>query len=321
MIIANYLYRTWANPLFYSFLSLLGCCTIQFNQTAQAADVPAAKPATSATPSATPSSTPSSAPSNTTSNAKLSANPGATITAFSSASSNTTNAQPPTPWRAVGLPKGKAPLTRMEIAVLDGERVLRLATDKSYGTLSHALPDLALGPQATLRWKWRVDQGLPGADMRRKDGDDSPLRVCAMFDLPLDNLGLVERTVMRIARTLTGEALPAATLCYVWDHQLPTGTMLPNPYTRRVRFIVLNSGDSPLGTWVSHERRLAADFLRAFKDDLGNLNDSVAEGNAANPASSNSTRLPPLVAIVVGADSDNTGTASLSYIGDVVLKP
>ena len=219
--------------------------------------------------------------------------------------SSATSTQPPPPWRAVGLPKGKVPLTRMDIATLDGEPVLRLASDKSYGTLSHALPSLALGSQATLRWKWRLEQGLPAADLRRKDGDDSPLRVCAMFDLPLDNLGLMERSLMRIARSASGEPLPAATLCYVWDHQLPTGIELANAYTRRVRFIVLNSGAAQPGEWVAHERALIADFLRVFKDDLG----------AGTP------RVPPLLAIVVGADSDNTGGSSLGYVGDLVLKP
>ena len=245
------------------------------------------------------------------------------------------DAQPPKPWRAVGLPQGKAPLTRMDITALDGERVLRLATDKSYGTLSHALPAMALSPQATLRWKWRLERGLPGADLRRKEGDDSPLRVCALFDLPLDNLGLMERTVMRIARSASGEALPAATLCYVWDHHLPTGTLLPNPYTRRVRFIVLNSGDALAGTWVTHERRLAADFLRAFKSDLGGDPATAPPAGGDTPASPardpaqnaprdtsrGTARVPPLVAIVLGADSDNTGGASLSYVGDVVLLP
>jgi hypothetical protein len=259
----------------------------------------------------------------------------ANLRAFSTAAATPTAGQPPPPWRAVGLPKGKAPLTRMDITLLDGERVLRLATDKSYGTLSHALPDVALSPQATLRWKWRLDAGLPAADLRRKDGDDAPLRVCALFDLPLDNLGLVERTVMRMARSASGEALPAATLCYVWDHHLPTGTLLPNPYTKRVRFMVLNSGDGLLGTWVTHERRLAADFLRAFKDDLGNgsgtgngngpvngpVNSPVNGTVRTDSAGTGTARVPPLVAIVLGADSDNTGGTSLAYIGDVVLKP
>lgn len=263
--IAIYARPIWSRSRFYYFLTLISCCAALAHTPAAAADPPPL------------------------------------LSAFSSA----TSTQPPPPWRAVGLPKGKAPLTRMDIATLDGERVLRLASDKSYGTLSHALPSLALGPQAILRWKWRLDQGLPAADLRRKDGDDSPLRVCAMFDLPLDNLGLMDRSLMRIARSTSGEALPAATLCYVWDHQLPAGIELANAYTRRVRFIVLNSGAGQPGAWVTNERALAADFLRVFKDDVG----------------ADATRVPPLLAIVVGADSDNTGGASLGYIGDMVLKP
>ena len=257
------------------------CCAALAHGLAIAAD-----PATPAAPQLTSPSVPRTSP---------------VLQPFSTAK----DGQPPSPWRAVGLPKGKAPLTRMDITPLDGERVLRLASSKSYGTLSHALPSLSLSPQATLRWKWRLDQGLPAADLRRKDGDDSPLRVCALFDLPLDNLGLMERSLMRIARSASGEPLPAATLCYVWDHQLPTGTELANAYTRRVRFIVLNSGDAQLGTWITHERPLTADFLRVFKDDLG----------AGTPS------VPPLLAIVVGADSDNTGGSSLSYVGDLLLKP
>ena len=297
MLIANYVYRTLARGINSSLFMLAACQTPLWLGPAMAADAPPqfAQFAQSTQPAQpVPPVQPILAP---------------TLRAFSTAAATPTDSQPPPPWRAVGLPKGKAPLTRMDIATLDGERVLRLATDKSYGTLSHALPNVALSPQATLRWKWRLEQGLPGADLRRKEGDDSPLRVCALFDLPLDNLGLMERTLLRLARSASGEALPAATLCYVWDHHLPSGTLLPNPYTRRVRFMVLNSGDALIGTWVKHERHLAADFLRAFKSDLG------------DPTSPDPARVPPLVAIVLGADSDNTGGTSLGYVGDVVLSP
>ena len=226
----------------------------------------------------------------------LAAEPLPPLARFSAAA----DSQVPAPWRVVGLPKGKAPLAQIDIANVDGERVLRLATDKSYGTLTHVLPDLALPPQVTLHWKWRLDQALPRADLRRKDGDDVALKVCAMFDLPLEKLGWVERSLLALARTVSGEQLPAATLCYVWDQNLPPGTGLPNAYTRRVRFVVLNSGDVQLKQWVTHERKLSADFLKAFGSDT----DTV----------------PPLVAIVVGADSDNTGGASLGYIGDITMK-
>ena len=206
----------------------------------------------------------------------------------------------PPPWRVIGLPKNKVALTQFGIVDLEGERVLRVASDRSYGNLTHELADLNLEAQATLRWKWRLDQPLPDADLRRKDGDDVALKVCALFDMPLDRLGWVERNLLVLARKVSGEHLPSATLCYVWDNHLPAGTVQPNVYTRRVRYMVLNSGDAQQRQWITHERRLAMDFLLAF----GSETDSV----------------PPLIAIVVGADSDNTGGTSLGFVGDIAMK-
>ena len=205
----------------------------------------------------------------------------------------------PASWRLIGLPKGKAPLAVIELATLGNERVLKLATNKSYGTLLHELKPVVLGAASSLTWRWRLDQGIEAADLKVKEGDDAPLKVCAMFDMPLDKLGFLERNVLRLARSVSGEKLPAATLCYVWDQKLPVGTFLPNAYSPRLRFIVLDSGDRKLGQWVAHTRDLAADLQRAFGHEF------------VTP--------PPLVAIVVGADSDNTQGTSLAYLGDVSL--
>ena len=205
----------------------------------------------------------------------------------------------PMPWRLVGLPKGKAPLAQIELAMLGNERVLKLATDKSYGTALHELKPVVLGLGSTLKWRWRLEQPLVNADLKVKEGDDAPLKVCAMFDMPLDKLKFLERNLMRLARSVSGEKLPAATLCYVWDHKLAVGTELPNAYSPRLRFVVLDSGEKKLGQWVMHERDLAVDLQRAFGHEF------------VTP--------PPLIAIVVGADSDNTQGASLAYIGDVLL--
>jgi hypothetical protein len=211
--------------------------------------------------------------------------------------SSTVDTVPPAPWRVVGLPAHKVALTQFDIVALEGKQVLRLLTDKSYGTLSHALPG---GTEAgTLRWHWRLEQPMPAANLQRKEGDDAPLKVCAMFDLPLERLGFYERNLLRLARKITGEYLPGATLCYVWDHRLPEGTALANAYTPRVRFVVLNSGTKGLGQWQAHARDLRADFLRSFGDETETV--------------------PPLLAIVVGADGDNTGSQSLGYLGDVSL--
>ena len=218
------------------------------------------------------------------------------LSAFSSGTGDT----PPAPWRVVGLPQGKVPLARITLADVDGQRVARLATDASYGTLVHDIAPWTPGT-ATLSWRWRLDQPLAAADLRRKEGDDAALKLCVMFDLPLDALAFGERTLLRLARTVSGEKLPAATLCYVWDTTLPAGTVLPNAWSRRVRFMVVDGADSPPGQWRAHRRALRADFLRAFGDE------------AREP--------PPAVAVVVGADSDSTGGRSLGYVADVAITP
>jgi hypothetical protein len=219
------------------------------------------------------------------------------LTPFSSAS----NDQPPAPWRVVGVPGGKIPLTTYAIADMDGRKVLRVEATNSYGNLVHDLPAVQLEAGARLRWRWRLDEPLRAADLRRREGDDSPLKVCALFNMPLDKLGLIERNLLRLARGVSGEKLPSATLCYVWDSRLATGTLLANAYTARVRLIVVNSGEQRLGQWVNHDRDPASDFKRAFGEE--------------------SDAVPPLLAVLVGADADNTGGHSLAWVGDVTLTP
>ncbi|MDZ7893301.1 MAG: DUF3047 domain-containing protein [Rhodoferax sp.] len=204
---------------------------------------------------------------------------------------------PPAPWRVVGVPGGKVPLLAPDIAPLEGQPVLRLRSDKSYGALSHAIPAGSEGRY--LQWQWRLEQPLANADLRNKTGDDAALKVCALFDLPLEKIPFVERNLLRVARRVSGEALPGATLCYLWDTALPAGTTLNNAYTARVRLRVLNGNGDALGRWVFHKRDLHADFLAAF----GGETDTV----------------PPLLAIVTGADADNTGGTSLGFVSRLQL--
>lgn len=208
------------------------------------------------------------------------------------------DAQPPALWKLVGLPDKKVPLTSMEVVTVDRERVLRLRTENSYGVLSHPVDKLE--GSAILQWRWRVDQPVPGADLQRKSGDDSAIKVCAMFDFPLERLGLFERNLLRLARQASKEQLPAATVCYVWDATLPVGMVLANAYTSRLRWLVLDSGGTPLGQWRTHRRNLRADLIEVF-------------GEEAKDGAS-------LVAIAVGADADNTRSESLAYLTDLTLE-
>jgi len=211
--------------------------------------------------------------------------------AFSAAAAD---GPPPAPWRVVTLPK-IARHTRYDIVALDGTSVLRVAADGSYANLLHPLPAMAA---QRLAWRWRVEQPIANADLTRKDGDDVPARVCVLFDLPLDRLAFADRLKVELGRALFERELPAASICYVWDRQLPPGTWLANAYTDRVQMLVLRRGG--YGAWAEESRDLAADFARAFPHE--------ARGG-----------LPPLAAIAVSADGDNTGGASLAYFGDLRL--
>jgi hypothetical protein len=184
------------------------------------------------------------------------------------------------------------------LAQVQGERALKVSTRASYGTWVHELPKAHPG---RLQWRWRLDQPLTGgqgvADILTKAGDDAAHKVCVMFDHPLDRVPFLERTLLRIARSLSGEDLPAATLCYVWDSMHPAGLQGPNPYTPRLRFITLQGKGAPLVQWQSESRDVAVDFAKLFADEL--------------PAGA---AVPKVRAVLIGADSDNTGAQSLGWV-------
>ena len=206
--------------------------------------------------------------------------------------------QPAAPWHVVGLPQQTKPLTRYSVVTLDGQRVLRVEAHASYGNLVHPVLEQPNGH--VLHWHWRLDEPNPAADLRRREGDDSPLKVCALFDLPTTAVPFIERQVLRIARLRSGEMLPAASVCYVWDARLPPGTVLDNAYTRRLRMIVLRGPEAPLHAWREERRDVWVDFLRLFADEA--------------------QVVPPLVGIGIAADADNTQARSLGHVGPIALE-
>ena len=198
-------------------------------------------------------------------------------------------------WREAKLPQQKFPATRYAIETLEGRPVLRMDAEGSYGNLVHEVHEQAAG--LLLSWRWRVDRFAEGADLRHKEGDDNAAKVCVFFELPLARVPFLERQLLRLARSKSGEPLPAATVCYVWDRQIAADTALSNPYSRRMRYLVLRAGEP--GRWHGERRDVAADFLRLFGDEA--------------------SEVPPVIGVAVGADADNTRGRSLAFVADVVL--
>lgn len=208
--------------------------------------------------------------------------------------------EPQMPWKLAGLPgKPERVVTDFKIAVVDGKKVLSVKTDKSYGNAIHEWAD-ASAPIAKLRWSWRLDSALGKSDITTKSGDDVALKVCVLFNMPTAKLSMGERFKLATARNIAAQALPSATICYLWDTSLAVGTYGPNPFSERVRYVVMASGPAR-AQWLSHTVDVAADFAKYFGHE--------------------SATLPPVMGIAVGGDADNTQGTSLGHVGDVQLLP
>lgn len=203
----------------------------------------------------------------------------------------------PAPWRPLTLPKVPPP----EFAIVaDGDvTVLRVRAAASAGTVAHAL-EASPADRPLLSWRWKVDRVVERANLAEKSGDDFAARVYVFFDVPVSALPVGARVKVMLGRAIWGDHLPTAALCYVWDNRHPVGTAVWNPYTDRVRTIVLQSG-SP-GEWRAERRDLEADFRAAFGAQW-------------------SGPTPRVTGIAVGSDTDQTRESVTAWFGDLSLHP
>ncbi|MCP3868748.1 MAG: DUF3047 domain-containing protein [Gammaproteobacteria bacterium] len=174
---------------------------------------------------------------------------------------------------------------------------LLIRSSISASAWSHAVP-APLASGRNLSWQWLV-RGAPGrSELNDKSADDFAARVYVVFDYPLDKVPLGQRMAIRLARAIYGD-IPAAALCYVWLPGGKTELLVDSPYTSRVKVLVTN-GESSDGRWRRQQRDVLDDFQRAFGDEYG-------------------PGMPRLQAIVVSADSDQTGGRIEVAFADIKL--
>lgn len=202
-------------------------------------------------------------------------------------------------WRVALLPNQKKPATRFSGVKVDGRAAVLIDADSSYGNLVLDLPGQPVPRR--IHWSWRIEQPNPAADLHEKAGDDTAARVCLSFDLPLDRVPFVERQVLRVARSAAGESLPAATLCWVWGVREAPGSVIDSPFSRRLRYLVLRNQADGVGQWHEEHRDVMADFRRVFGDE--------------------SPEPPPLVAVAVAGDADNTHLHTRAHVASLSLEP
>jgi Protein of unknown function (DUF3047) len=161
--------------------------------------------------------------------------------------------------------------------------------------------DVPLPGKARTEYRWESSSGrreLPeGADLSEPGKTDAAARVMFAFDGDASRLSARTRAQSDLARMLTGEALPYATLVYVWDATAPVGTVITHPRNDRIRKIVVESGHGSLKQWRRYRRSLAADYQLAFGEPPG-----------------------PLMAVAVMTDGDNTQSRLVTRYSDVEFR-
>lgn len=205
-------------------------------------------------------------------------------------------APPEHPWREQQV-SGVAP-NRAEIVDDGGARLLRLESSGSASAWTHPL-SRDPGPRA-LAWRWRVD-GFPQASrLGDRATDDFAARVYLLFDYPLDKLPFGARLALGVARAFHDDALPAASICYLLYQGDDPGEPVESPYTPRVKMIVARAKARD-GVWYREERDLRRDFAACFGAEHG-------------------PGMPPVTAVVVGADSDQGGGRFRTWFGDLSVR-
>jgi hypothetical protein len=160
---------------------------------------------------------------------------------------------------------------------------------------AQSLPALSLGQ---IQFSWKVASLIADADLQQAAKEDSPVRLVLVFDGDRSLFSAKDAMLSELARVLTGEEMPYATLMYVWSNQLPVGTVVNNRRTDRIRKLVIQSGADGINRWQDYERDIRADYERVF---------------GAAPGA--------LKAVALMTDTDNTASEVKAWYGPVVFKP
>ena len=216
-----------------------------------------------------------------------------------------------TAWQAANHIAGAATATTWEHQVFMNRRPTRYQATEHAGR--PALMAEAMGSNSTLNLLLTPPPGAlpqrlhfslfvpalnPSFDLSQKGEDDAVARLILSFDGDRYNGTWKARDhiVSELSSLIAGKPLPYASIMYVWDNRHPAGTVIPNPYTGRIRQIVVESGTDRLNQWVDFDRDVDADFRKAFGEAPGQM-----------------------IGLGLMTDSNNSGAAITAWYGPLEL--
>ena len=156
--------------------------------------------------------------------------------------------------------------------------------------------EISTGKWPVISWRWKIDHILQKGDVTKKSGDDYSARIYITFKYEPDKVSFFERIKFNLIKLFYGEYPPTSAINYIWANKAEKGLIVDNPYTDRVKMIVIESGSAKQGQWLMEKRNIVEDYRKAFNDD------------------------PPMISgIAIMTDTDNTKEASRAWYGDIIF--
>lgn len=164
--------------------------------------------------------------------------------------------------------------TDYELITDSGVRVLKGHTQGAASIL-YREQSIDLHKTPIVEWSWKTDRTYQGIDERERSGDDFTARLYVVAQtgfLPWESLAIN----------------------YIWSSSAPIDDSWANPYTNKARMVVVQSGDSLVGSWTHQRRNVFEDFKRLFNQEIDKI-----DGYA------------------VMVDGDNTGSEAITLFGEI----
>jgi Protein of unknown function (DUF3047) len=179
----------------------------------------------------------------------------------------------PETWRNYET-SGGHPAYDFAVVEIDGRRALRMRSQGDHSTIAKKV-QIDLNATPWLDWSWKVVALPDRADLRQRETSDSAAHIFVVWP-----------------RWPT--ALRARLIGYIWDANLPLGSIHKSQKTSSVTFIVVRSGRAELGQWLAERRNVREDYRSAFGEEPEN---------------------PPVIALSI--DTNDTKSPSESFIGPI----
>jgi hypothetical protein len=183
-----------------------------------------------------------------------------------------------------GIPEGwkgqswGSPKYDFRIETVDGRKVLHLKSDGDSSAVSKEVK-VDVKAWQILEWSWRVVKLPAGGDARKSATDDEAAQIYVVFP-----------------RFPT--AVRSRIIAYIWDTTAPVGAIFKSEKTGTVTYVVVRSGPSDVGKWITERRNVFEDFKKIYGD-------SPSEDAGV---------------ISVLIDSNDTRSSAESFVGEILFR-